>query len=467
MAYIRTKGKQLLLVHGIRNAETSAVEQQTLFTFYTRAEVEAALGQHQKLFRDLVELAQPTLRFDWPTIDETLKANLAHLPNSSPEKSNTAAIEFEQALVEFARVTWELNPYDLDSAAQLIQRHKLQLTLIGQRLQHLLQAKPRQVSEYSADTPSLWHQAARTRQLPLNGWEQLDELWDRGQYAQAEALAGLLVAAFPQFADGHNYQGLAAMERDDFAAALAHFQRAESVGRKQFPAKIAKSEYWSNHDTRPFLRALMHQVSVYNRMELYDKALEFCDRLQHRYAQDIFGEALRVPVLLNAGDWPQAARYALNLRIIYPENALLFALAAYQMGDLADAEAHFILAAQMQPSAAEILFGGRLPKGLPSDAHDHNNGVAMYRELKAYRRQHPKTMKFFKTLMNHARLQSAMLASDAAKRALRSDRSLDDAAFERVKTMETLDYAKMIAAQIHADGDRLAAESREFAERLG
>lgn len=448
MAYIRTKGNQVLLVHGARHPDTGTVEQQTLFTFYTRAEVQAALGEHQRLFQDLVALEHPSLRLDWTAIDAGLREHLSHLPDSAPEIENTAAVEFRNALVEFTRVSWELDPYELRSAARLVQENRQELTLLVDHLRRLLAARADDETQFSRDSPSLWRQAAKSRSLPLGGWEQLEDLWDHGKYAEAEALARLLAQAFPLFADGHTYQGLAAMERNDPVAALAHFVQAESVGRKAFPRRIAKSRYWDDHHTRPFLRAVMHQVAAHNRMDAHANALAVCDRLQQDFGQDITADELRVPVLLNAQNWKEAARIAHSLVGLYPENHFAVALATWELRETARANEHFVLAALRLPGAAALLVGGRLPKGMDVAARDHNTGVGLLRDIEAYRRSHRKTLQHFKQLLAQPVVQAAVLEADRARQQWRADRTGDPTAYERLQRLETLDHARELVAQI-------------------
>ncbi len=448
MAYVRTKGKQVLLVHGARVPETGAVEQRTLFTFYTKAEIEAALGEHRDLFRHLVEHSRPALRLDWGAIDNGLRDHLPHVTDSSPSGQNAAAVELRGALVELTRVVWELEPQDLQSAKQLVDDNRGGIALLAERLQWLLQATAPSSSEFTRDTPSLWRQAAKARTVPLHGWEQLDDLWNQCEYTEVEALAGLLSEAFPMFADGRNYLGLATMERGDLVAALARFQEAEVVGRKQFSRRIAKSRYWSDHDTRPFLRAIMHQVAVHNRMGAYENALGLCDRLERDYGQDITAEALRVPVMLNDRQWQEALRMAERLVGIYPENHFLVAFAAMELRDRTKTLEHFIRGALELPATAALLLGVPLPKGMVEDARDHNHGVALLRETKAYRASSGKSLQFFRDLWSQPVVRAAVQETDEVRQKWRSDRSGDRTWFDEMHRLQTIEHAREVAAKV-------------------
>ena len=448
MAYVRTKGNQVLLVHGARSAETRGVEQQTLFTFYTKAEIEAAIGEHREMFRHLVEAANPTLRLDWAAIENGLRSHLDQVPDIPASRQNEAAVELRRALVELTRVVWELEPQELQSANQLVDDNRGEISLLVERLQWLLHAPPPASSEFTRDTPSLWRQAAKARSVPLHGWEQLDDLWNRRKYTEVGALAGLLSEAFPMFADGHNYLGLAAMERGDLTAALANFQSAQVAGRKQFPRRIAKSRYWSDHDTRPFLRAIMHEVAVHNRLGEYKKALDLCDRLERDFGQDITAEALRVPVLLNDRQWQEASRMAERLVGIYPENHFLVAFAALEVRDPTKSVEHFVRGALELPAAAGLVIGVPLPKGMIEDARDHNHGVALLRETKAYRAAHGKSVQFFRDLWSQPVVRAAVLEADEVRQKWRADRSGDRKWFDETHRLQTMEHAREVASKL-------------------
>ena len=67
MAYVRQRGRQVMIVHGVRDPETRAVEQRILCTLYTREEALDALGRRDpgtaEEFRVLMEQRHPELTF--------------------------------------------------------------------------------------------------------------------------------------------------------------------------------------------------------------------------------------------------------------------------------------------------------------------------------------------------------------------------------------------------------------------
>ncbi len=447
MPFVRIKGNQVLLVHGARNPDTGAVEQETLFTFYTKAEIEAATGEHRQLFQGLLKQNHPAQHFDWGAVDAALRAHIDHVPDAAPSQQNTAALELRRALVDIVRVTWELDPTDLFSAHELVAAQKQEIGLIVEQLQWLLRAPPPADSEFNRDTPSLWRQAAKARAVPLSGWEQLDDLWDHCKYDEVQALAGLLAEAFPMFADAHNYLGLVAMEQGNLAGALQHFLDAEAVGRKQFPRRIAKSRYWSDHSTRPFLRALMHQVAAHNRLGAYANALEVCDRLERDYGQAITAETLRVPVLLNDGQWQQAAHFAQTVVGIYPENHFLIALAMLELRQLSRAHEHFVCGALQLPATAALLLGVRLPKTVVEEPRDHNHGVALLRQLRPYLGSHRKSLQVLKSLWLQPVVQGALQEAEQARLNWRAERGSDRTWYDLEQKSKTLEHARAVLAR--------------------
>lgn len=445
MAYIRIKGNQVLLVHGIRNPDTGAVEQQTLFTFYTKGEIEAAIGEYHSLFRDLVSAEHPRVRFDWAAIDLGLRQHLDRVPDASPAHHNSATVELRRALVELTRVVWELDPHQMQSAAQLVDDHRAAIALVAARLQELLRtvANP---AHADRDSPSLWRQAAKSRHQPLEGWEELDDLWEEGKYQEVEDLAGLLVEAFPMFTDGHNYLGRVALENGDFKGALRHFIQAEAVGRQQFPSKIAKSHYWQDMKTRPFLRAVMLQVAVHNRLADYEAALALCDRLEGEFGQEINANQLRIPMLLNTGEWARAAKVSVGLTGLYPSDHLPAALAYWELDQRQLAREHFASAALQLPRTAALFVAADLPDGVNPDWRDHNEMVALLRELGPYRATHRRTFKALLAWFQHPKLQAAVLAAEEVRKAWKEDRASNAGLYHQLQRLSTMEHAREVVA---------------------
>src|SRR5690606_11212839 len=70
MAYVRSRGNQLLIVRGERAPGTKNVQQRILATIYSRPEARAILGRGAdgdaaRRFRSLLEHRHAGVRFDW------------------------------------------------------------------------------------------------------------------------------------------------------------------------------------------------------------------------------------------------------------------------------------------------------------------------------------------------------------------------------------------------------------------
>ena len=76
MPYVRSHGNQLVIVHGERDKNSGKVNQRKLFTFYSKVEAAAAIGENNqkdsKYFRQLLEEANPGIKFNW----ESLRKNI-------------------------------------------------------------------------------------------------------------------------------------------------------------------------------------------------------------------------------------------------------------------------------------------------------------------------------------------------------------------------------------------------------
>ena len=84
MAYVRQKGNQLAIVHGVRDPETKKSVQHTLFLLYSKAEVRAATGDSKQWFRSILEDENPHVKFNWKKIDAALLLLMDKLPDIGP-----------------------------------------------------------------------------------------------------------------------------------------------------------------------------------------------------------------------------------------------------------------------------------------------------------------------------------------------------------------------------------------------
>lgn len=453
MAYVRKKGKQLVVVHGARDPETRKVEQKSLFTLYSRAEALAAIGERSWEFRSILEQDNPGIRFDWEKIEAGIRGGLDHLPDLYHYKKERVEDGFRAALCALTRELSLADPQTLVSSARLLQANRHELTYLRDLIDWRLELCDQEDSEWNQDNPFYWRTAAQRREVPPQEWEKLSELYDQGKHDEAEALARLLTECWPNFAEGFNYLGYIATERAQYEKAIEHFDQAIDAGRKLFPKRIGKDMWWSDHDTRPYIRALIHKGQTLNRLGDYVGALSLFERLEKECHQDIAAATERVAVYLNTDQVDQARKAARYASAIYPWLRLPLAFALFEMGKKTEALEAWMHGVVQFPRAARILMG--LDTDAPTDAdeaRDHNAGIAMLRDLAAYLISTTEEFDAFFTTALEAETTKFMLDEYAeAKRRWREERGGDRIWYDTQRHMETEAYARGSAARVAAE----------------
>ncbi len=448
MAYVRMKGNQVAVVHGQRDPETKKVDQQTLFTLYSKAEGRAALGDERQVFQMLLEQEHPRIKFDWKKIEGGIREHLDRLPDIYPYQQERLEGRFRQALCGFAKELLLADPQSLISSARLIQSQRHELEYLRDIIHWRLELSDQEDNQWNKDTPFYWRTLARRREVPPDEWEKLGELFAKGLHDEVEALAGMLVECWPNFARGHNYLGLVDIERGDLEEAVVHFEMAEQVGRTLFPKRIRRERYWSDHDTRPYIRAIIWQAQARNRLGQADEALRLCDRLERECGQEITAATERIPPLLNSGRWEAAAEAATVVHRIYPQENFCLAFALFELGQRREALVHFLHATIRFPRSARMLTGARKggPPKTSDDVRDHNAGVGFLRDLDLYLGARSRmTRAFFKRLVVHDEVARLVAQAQEARRRWHEDRSGDRTWFERMNRIESIEFARQEA----------------------
>jgi tetratricopeptide (TPR) repeat protein len=449
MAYVRKKGNQLAIVHGERD-EAGAVQQRTLFTIYSKAEALAAVGDQTSLFRHILESDNPNIKFNWSTIERDIKADLGHLPDLVAYKPHRVEGQFREALVGFARELLLADPQTLISSARLLQGQRRELEYVKKLIDWRLSLTDQKENEWNRDNPFFWRATMARKGVPSDAWEELEELFNSGNHDGAEALAKLLVEAWDNFAIGHNYLGLVKMERRDFQGAVADFQKAMEVGRTLFPKRIKKADYWSDHETRPYIRSMCYLAQAYNRLGEYRKALDLCDRLERECGQDITGTTERIPLYLNSRQWDLAKRAASTVHGIYPEETFALAFATFELGDRKAAAAYMLHAVIRFPRAARMLCGEKrrtAPKGY-EEVNDHNTGVGLLRDLETYLKEHRKAVGFLKEFMGRPEVVALVEEAKQVREKASANRTEDRTWYDRRAEMEGLPFAQAKAIEL-------------------
>ncbi|MCW8137585.1 MAG: hypothetical protein KIT58_01625 [Planctomycetota bacterium] len=465
MAYVRQRGKQLAIVHGARDAETGKVEQQVLFTIYSRAEAREMLGKGGEggasRFRSVLEAAHPQLGFDWKKIKAAIRENLEVLPETYEYEAARLQGTFRADLCAFMRQLSLADSQWLSSAARVVKSQRRELTFLRDLIDWRLQTCS-QEDAGNGDDPFFWRFALRGREVPLDVEELGADLYEKMRHEEAEAYFRLLVECFEEYAEGHNYLGLIALERGDLEAAAAAFRRTIELGRRQFPRRIAKKDYWSELETRPYMRGLRNLCLTLNRAGRYDEALPLCDRLERECGDELTAAAHRTSIYLNLGRWEEALALGDRLHRPFPEENLTAGLAAFELGRKDEARWRFLHGALNKPRVARLLLGLRTPalsRSRSWEAEDHNSGVELLRDLHGFLDgQSGVSRRFFQGLLRNTRVAALLEEKSAVVERWNGPHEPQvewRAAFDRMRLMQTPEFAREQAELLDSGGARL------------
>lgn len=455
MAYVRKRGKQLVVVQGERGPASGKVQQRILFTIYSKAEALQILGRGNKgravQFRHLMEHQYPEISFNWKKLNEAILANIGVLPDLYEYKATRLRSQFRRDLCAFARQLMMADPQDLISAGNLIQEHRVELEYLAELIQWRLKFRKKEPNELNMDNPFYWRFTLQGIGVPPEIEEEVAEFYRRSDYERAKILFQFLIDSFEDYAEGYNYLGLICLQEEKLEEAIGHFQKTIEVGRKHFPRRIARDRYWSDISTRPYMRGLMNLTIALNRAGRYEEALVLCDRLEKECGDALSPNAYRAVAYLNTDQWQEAADSALKLQKLYASESLVAAFALYELGRMEDALASFLHGALHFPRAARSLVGIRTksPKD-HEEARDHNAGVDMKRNLDKYLRgRGQRSRRYFKCVLSHP--QAATLLEEMEKVVERwhdQRRTGEREAFDRMNHMKTPEFARQEAEKL-------------------
>jgi tetratricopeptide (TPR) repeat protein len=455
MAYVRQRGNQLAIVHGGRAAETGKVEQQVLFTIYSRAEAHELLGKGDERFRSLLEDQHPQLRFDWKTIHAAIAERLDVLPESYEYEATRLQGKFRTDLCAFTRQLSVADPQWLSSAARLVDGQRRELTFLRDLIDWRLKTCEQEEDGSNGDDPFFWQFALRGREVPMDVEELAADLYEKRRLEDAQAIFQLLVECFDGYAEGHNYLGLIALERGDLDVAAAEFRRTIELGRRQFPRGIAKKHDWSELEMQPYMRGLRNLCLTLNRAGFYDEALALCDRLERECGDDLTAEAQRTSIHLNTRRWEEAFAHGDRLHRLFAEENLTAALAAFELGRKDEARWRLLHGALNKPRAARMLFGLRTPAVSSShrrEAEDHNTGVDLLRDLHGFLdAQSGASRRYFQGLLREPRVAALLEEKQAAVERWSGPHEPQvewRAAFDRMNLMNTPEFAREQAGKL-------------------
>jgi len=448
MAYVRRRGNQLALVRGTRNPETKKVEQEILFTLYSKGEALAAIGKGAGggafRFQSLVEHAHPDVRFDWKAIFRAIDEHLDVLPETYDYRPARLRSGFRRDLLAFARQVVLTDPLDGSAARQLVDEHREALEYVRELIDRRLGAPPQVENEWTADNAWFWRFASTPAEVPADVEEHAAGLFERHEYRRAASAFHVLTEAFPDYAEGHNYLGLIALDQQRVEEAVTHFERTIEVGRRLLPRRVPRSGWWSDHRTRPYMRGLRNLALALVQAKRYDEALAACDRLATECDDAITAAAHRATAYLDVGRWREALGAALYVHQLSPSDSLLGAFAAFELGREDEARALFLHAVLNKPRTVGRLLGGRFTR--PSDrdeAVDHNDGLQLARTLDDFlRKRRLGSRRFFARLWEHPMVKDLREELALVTARWRADRKgKDRAAFERMEQLRSWGFA--------------------------
>ena len=407
MAYVRKKGNQIAIVHGERDSETGTVTQKTLFTFFSKAEAYRAIGKGNKdqsyYFQNLLQDEHPAIKFNWKSINKGIADNLGVLPDLAEYREHRLVANFREGLHSFTREIVQADPQALVPSAKLLLDHKGQLEFLRDLIDMKLDLIDTIENDFNGDNEFYWRQS-------LHGWginsdveELASEYYRDNDYESAIPAFTLLTEAFPNYAEGHNYLGLIYLDKGELDKAIKHFKQTIELGRKMFPKRIPKDQYWSDHKTRPYIRGIRNLTMTLIRKGSYKEALSYCDTLDNECGDDITAACHRAAIYLNIGEWPLAETNAIKIMQVSPMEAAVAALAQYEQGKLPAAREHLLYAAFNSPLGVGILINGRAkkPDGF-LEAEDYNSGIDTRAAISTYlSHRSSKFKKFFASILTH------------------------------------------------------------------
>lgn len=449
MPYARKRGKQIAIVNGERDPKTGKVQQQILFTIYSKAEALKIIGHRDEnsayRFRSLIEYAYPNVRFDWKKINEAIKAELDFLPDLYQYKTARLQSRFRKDLSALTRQLILTDPQELMSAAQLIQENQHELEYLSDLINWRLALREQEADEWNEDNQFYWRMTLRGDRVPPEAEEHAIGYYNRGEYDRAEAIFNLLTECFKGYAEGYNYLGLIALEREKFEKAISYFEECMVLGRNLFPKKLARKHYWMNHSTRPYMRGMMNMTHALNRLGRYDEALSLCDRLEGECGDKFSAASYRATIYLNVGYWQSAAKAARYLHRIYPSHALISAFAHFELGRYDVLLPYFLYGTLNYPRASRMINDQRINKPKSSEEfRDHKEGVLLCRSLHDFKKnQSRKSKRFFKYLLNQPNIKALIHESeDLADRWHNQRPTPEKAVFNRMKLIHSIEFAQ-------------------------
>lgn len=298
MAFFRTRGNSISLLHGVRN-EGMGVRHVKLHTFSSLDQLRAALedGAWRRL-QVRVEQEHPNLMLRW----DVLRQQGMELCSASERKPN---------LQERVEATNKAARKLIDSLCALPEPQELYLKAVGPKLVEVIRValhRYNKLREMNESTLELILESL------LPDPEQTETLVERGRCAFD---AGRVAVARKRFAEARAYdpcdpdvlntEAIGWIERKKFDLAEALLEEARTIAYHQLP-NPRKSYSWYQHEVRPYIRATYNLALVRLGQERWQEALDLCQECLERCPNDGVGARyLLGPLLQSAGHLRLAA----------------------------------------------------------------------------------------------------------------------------------------------------------------
>lgn len=389
MAYVRQHGNQVAIVSGARDSETGKVQQRVLFTFYSKDEARAAMGcgsdKQKYLFQNLMMRTYPDAGFDWPKIYAAIEERLTVLPDKYEARIAHSAEDFSKAVKELTVHLAVVDPLIIPSSKDILISQKSALMalrgLIDTTLDDIFKYETRAQeppNEYDQADEFHWRYIFKQNEVSPSIEEWAEGFYERQDYEMAECIFQALVSAFDNYAEGHNYLGLIALEQRQFHKAAECFEKTVTVGKNLFPRSLPKKDYWYNLATRPFIRGMGNLIIALICAGEYEKAERVCDRYQKECGCKDEADSYRAIIHLCCGRWDRAL-------LLCKASDFVKAFALLELGNTKESLECLLLDAAQHPHTARMLLGMKRPRVEDSFIADDNNyGVHLMSLLRGY-----------------------------------------------------------------------------------
>lgn len=456
MAFVRKHGNQLALVHGERDAKSGLVRQRILFSFYSRAEAKAAIGQgdeqDRNYFQNMLRSNYPRIKFNWDAINKEIKTNIEHLPELYPRGAERLSGPFEESLDSFARVLIPAEGFMNPRAVELLDRYKNDLIALREIIDYRLsgidfyKSNEKDLVDLDRDRFS-WYYLRKQSEVPNDIEEWAEKFYHRKEYERAERIFKLLVRCFDNYADGYNYLGLIAYETFQLREAVTYFEKTIEVGRTLFGKRMAKKDYWYVLETRPYVRGLRNLTLSLIRLGENERALETSDKLDKTCGDKVHADSYRASIYLNQGQWKKSLDCCCDLE--YDDaDAFVAAFASFELGEMQKACEHFLYAAFNNTFAARNMLDVSYKKPKSYDeVSDHNDGVYSSMLIARYLASAKSARKYFSFLLGLDVVQEVLKQMEELKLRKREDRD----SFRKLNELKSQGYARLLVKKLPAE----------------